>query len=73
MFELEKIRLTKETWWHKAKRRLFARPVLSITKDGYYALIWYWKNGTCELVKHGINKPGGIVKVPAGCRVIQET
>ena len=73
MFELEKIPLTKETWWQKVKRRLFAKPVLSVTKDGYYTLAWHWKDGTCEVVKHGITEPGGIVEVPPCCRVIHET
>ena len=50
MFELENIQLTKETWWQKFKRRLFAKPVLSVTKEGYYTLAWYWKDGTCEVV-----------------------
>jgi len=73
MFEIEKIQLTKETWWYKMKRRIFAKRILSVTKDGYYTLAWHWKDGTYELVKYGFSKPDGIVEVPASCRVIHET
>jgi hypothetical protein len=60
----------KETMWQKVNRRLFAKPIISVTKEGYYTLAWHWKDGTCEVVKHGICKPGVIVEVPASSRVI---
>ena len=73
MFEIEKIQLAKETWWHKMKRRIFATPILSVTKKGYYTLAWHWKDGTCEIVKYGFSKPDDIVDLPARCKVIHET
>lgn len=73
MFKINEKHFTKETWWHKLKRWVFAQPILTITKDDSYLLAWHWKDGTYEIVEEGIFKPGGIVEVPIGCRVIQET
>jgi len=70
---IEDIPTTKETLWHRIKRRLFARPVLIIGRDSGWSLAWYWRDGTIEIVKIGLWEPGGLVEVPKGTKVHYES
>ena len=68
----EAIKYTKETWWHRLKRRFLATPILSIERGGCWTLSWHWKDGTVEVVKAGFSGPGDIIEVPARTKCVRE-
>jgi len=72
LYDIKESYLTKETLWHRIKRRLLAKPVLTLYKGGRWILTYHWKDGTIEIVRQGLWKPGGIVKVPSGTKVTTE-
>lgn len=70
MFDSVKAATVNKGFMHKLKRRLFAKPVCSVTADGYYVIGWIWKSGLCEIVESGRAAPGQIINLPSGCNLI---
>ena len=52
IFSPYSIKTISESFWHKIKRKLFARQILLISENIYF-LYWVYKNGDIELIEEG--------------------
>ena len=72
MFEGFEVPIAKRGLWHKVRRFFLAKPICSIVQGGDYVLAYYWRDGTCEVMKFGKAEPGSVIEVPAGTEVRYE-
>jgi hypothetical protein len=55
----------KDTWWHRVKRKIFAKPYYCIN-EGYITFWWVWESGGIEIVECKEVKPNEAVLMPKG-------